>query len=141
MLGYVYILRSDKSGRLYLGTTCNPERRFAQHNSNAVGATRGKGPWQMIKLLAFPDETTARRAETYIKSQKSKLAFQALIEGRFPWPTDLQPQISPAVELPEKLGVAVASNPRAGSILYGRLSQSMATRSHTRLRSEWRTML
>jgi hypothetical protein len=36
MAGYLYILRSSKSGHYYIGSTNEPERRLHQHNTDGV---------------------------------------------------------------------------------------------------------
>jgi predicted GIY-YIG superfamily endonuclease len=91
MIGYLYILRAARSGSYYIGATNTPDRRLAQHNANAVAATRGKGPWTMVGLLGFADEVTARRAERHLKAQKSRHSTEAAIAGTFRWPHDLAP--------------------------------------------------
>jgi len=74
-----------------LGSTNDPQRRLQQHNSNGVLATRGKGPWRIIKLIEFSDVSMARRAEAYLKRLKRRDLLDAVIAGRFAWPEDLQP--------------------------------------------------
>jgi putative endonuclease len=86
MQGYVYVLQSDTSGRYYIGSAVDPDRRLKQHNADAVTATRGRGPWRSVKTLAFPTEFLARKAEHYLKRQKSRRILEAVIDGRFIWP-------------------------------------------------------
>jgi putative endonuclease len=87
MSGFVYIIRSQKSGRTYIGSTGDFDRRLQQHNANAVTATRGKGPWVPAALVAWPTTTEARQAENYLKEQKSRLSIEQVIAGTFRWPT------------------------------------------------------
>jgi len=81
MYGYLYILQSEKSAHFYIGSTNNPGRRLVQHNANGVKATRGKGPWRMVKALRFADPKESRRAEDYLKSHKSVAAIREVIRA------------------------------------------------------------
>ena len=90
-MGYLYVLQSSKSGRYYVGSTVDPDRRLSQHNSNAVSATRNRGPWVRVSLVAFSDAPTARKAEAYVKKLKSRRLEELIISGDFRWPLDLAP--------------------------------------------------
>jgi putative endonuclease len=99
--GYVYILRSEKSGRLYLGSAGDPDRRLAQHNANAVAATRGKGPWERVSLVSFGDRTSARQAERHLKRQKNRHVLEAVIVGNYPWPAAIEAKVCRLAEHPD----------------------------------------
>jgi putative endonuclease len=90
MCGYLYILQSEKSGRYYVGSALDPDRRLNQHNANAVASTRNKGPWQRVALIEFPDEMLARKAERFVKRQKSRQVLEKIISAEFVWPTKYQ---------------------------------------------------
>jgi len=48
---YVYILRSLKTGRLYVGHTDDMARRLCEHNGNRGGAySRQNAPWELLYL-------------------------------------------------------------------------------------------
>ena len=87
MMGYLYILQSRKSGRYYIGSTNDPERRLNQHHNGYVTATRNKGPWDRVALIEFPSPTLARKAEYHLKRQKSRRATEQAIAGNYPWPS------------------------------------------------------
>ena len=90
-MGYLYVLQSSKSGRYYVGSAIDPDRRLTQHNSNSVKATRNRGPWSRVALLAFADVSTARKAEAFVKRLKSRRIVELLISGAFDWPEALAP--------------------------------------------------
>ena len=90
MQGYLYILQSEKSGRYYIGSCIDPERRLSQHNANAVASTRSKGPWSRVALIKFPDESLAKKAELFVKRQKSRPVIERIIFGEFIWPEEYQ---------------------------------------------------
>jgi putative endonuclease len=71
MSGFVYILRSTKNDRYYIGSTNDPERRLSQHRTGFVAATRNKGPWERVALIEFPSPTIAKKAEYHLKRQKT----------------------------------------------------------------------
>jgi len=45
---YVYIIRSDKDGTYYVGSTQDIESRLARHNQGRSKYTRNRGPWKMV---------------------------------------------------------------------------------------------
>ncbi|MEK6570515.1 MAG: GIY-YIG nuclease family protein, partial [Bacteroidota bacterium] len=45
---YVYVLRSLKDGKLYIGQTNNLQERLLRHNHGRVKSTKGRRPLQLI---------------------------------------------------------------------------------------------
>ncbi|MBI1863755.1 GIY-YIG nuclease family protein [Candidatus Woesebacteria bacterium] len=45
---YVYILRSLTTGKHYIGSTCNLEKRLLRHNKGGSKYTRNKGPYEIV---------------------------------------------------------------------------------------------
>jgi putative endonuclease len=78
-MGFVYILQSDSTGRFYVGSTDNLDRRLADHNSGKSLATRNRGPWSLAYSEQFPTLADARRREYEIKSWKSARMIRALL--------------------------------------------------------------
>ncbi|MEM6642464.1 MAG: GIY-YIG nuclease family protein, partial [Bacteroidota bacterium] len=52
----VYVIRSDKDGRFYVGMTTNIQRRLNEHNSGRNRSTKGYRPWKLF----FTEELTSR---------------------------------------------------------------------------------
>ena len=88
MPGYLYILQSKKTGRYYIGSCLDPDRRLAQHNANAVTSTKNKGPWFRVALVMFVSPTVAKKAESFLKRQKSHRIIELVISGGFDWPKE-----------------------------------------------------
>ena len=65
---YVYVIRSESTGILYVGITKRPARRLREHNKGQSIGTRGKGPWVKVLLEEFPSYSGAREHEKYLKS-------------------------------------------------------------------------
>jgi len=78
---YAYILKSEKSGRYYIGHTENIEARLQRHNTGQVKATKNKGPWILMSFETFDTKAEANSRELYIKSMKSRVFIEKLIEG------------------------------------------------------------
>ena len=78
---YIYILQSESSGRYYVGSTNDLERRFSEHLRSHSLATRGRGPWAIVYKEKFPSLLEARRRELQIKRWKSAKLIAELIEA------------------------------------------------------------
>jgi len=63
---YAYILKSQKNGRLYCGSTDNLRRRF----SNGIGGkyTSDNRPFDLIYYEAYDSYDLAKQAEKFYKS-------------------------------------------------------------------------
>jgi len=85
---YVYILKSD-SGRFYIGQTDNLDRHLYQHNNdifiNKNSFTNHlKGTWHLVYYESFDTRSDAVKREKQIKSWKSKVMINKLINGDNP---------------------------------------------------------
>jgi len=78
---YLYILKSRSSGKYYVGSSENPQRRLEFHNSVEKGFTSRYRPWEIVLTREFPDKHTAQTAERKIKSWKSKIMIEKLLRG------------------------------------------------------------
>jgi len=56
---YVYILESEKDGKLYKGFTRDLKKRIEQHNSGENRSTNQRGPWKLIHYEAFINKEDA----------------------------------------------------------------------------------
>jgi putative endonuclease len=68
---FFYILRSEKTGKYYIGSTGDFQSRLAEHNSNKSPYTRNRGPWKMIYKEPFATLSLARKREQEIKAWKN----------------------------------------------------------------------
>jgi len=76
----VYIVQSLQTGRYYIGSTNNLERRLQEHNNNKTASLKNKGPFIVIYKEMYASSIEARRREIQIKSYKGGNAFKKLIE-------------------------------------------------------------
>ncbi len=69
---FVYVLKSEKEERLYVGMTISVEKRLKEHNAGKTKSTKGYRPWKVVHTEEYPDRTTARKREKYLKSGYGK---------------------------------------------------------------------
>lgn len=69
---YTYVIRSQKSGYKYTGSTNDLRKRFRQHTHDKSTWTRNKGPWKLIYYEACLNEEDAKAREKYLKSGMGK---------------------------------------------------------------------
>jgi len=78
----VYILRSGTTGRFYIGSTNDVQRRVEEHLRGHSLATRGRGPWELVYQETFELLADARRREIEMKRWKSAKKIAELIAAK-----------------------------------------------------------
>ena len=68
---YVYILRSQKDNKLYIGQTANLADRIRRHNEGRVPSTKNRRPLELLYSEELNDRSSAVNREQYFKSLKS----------------------------------------------------------------------
>jgi len=76
----VYILRSRKSNRYYIGHTSNIEDRLRTHNAGKVKSTKAYVPWELVYAEEYLSKSEAFKREMQIKKYKSGEAFKSLLK-------------------------------------------------------------
>jgi len=74
---HVYVLKSEKTGRRYVGSCENLETRVRRHNLGHSKATRHGVPWTLVPWTLVHSETfsnrvDATRRERYYKSGRGR---------------------------------------------------------------------
>ena len=69
---FVYVIKSEKSARLYVGISKNLEVRLSQHNAGKSKFTKGHMPWTLLYSEKLSDYGSARQREKYLKSAAGK---------------------------------------------------------------------
>jgi putative endonuclease len=64
---YVYILKSNKDDKLYVGYTGNLKKRFLEHNNGLVQSTRPRKPFELVYYEAYRNERDAKQRELALK--------------------------------------------------------------------------
>ena len=77
---FVYILKSLKDGKYYIGSTSDLEKRLAYHNAGLQRSTKHRIPFVQVYSERLPSKTEALVREKQIKSYKGGAAFNALLQ-------------------------------------------------------------
>jgi putative endonuclease len=69
---YVYVLRSQRDNKNYVGFTKNLKLRFEQHNKGLVNSTKNRKPFKLIYYEACINQQDATKREKYLKTVYGK---------------------------------------------------------------------
>jgi len=75
---YVYILKSKKDNKLYIGYTKDLRKRFFEHNKGKVESTKNRIPFSLIYYEAYKNGEDATDREKSFK--KSGSVYNGLIK-------------------------------------------------------------
>lgn len=75
----VYIIKSQKNGRYYIGYTSNFNQRLRAHNAGKNVSTKNGCPWVEVYVEKFKDKKLAWLRERQIKKYKGGEAFKKLV--------------------------------------------------------------
>ena len=73
-MNYVYVLRSLKDGKSYIGSTTDLRRRIKEHADGDVVSTRPRRPLKLVYYEAYVDEQDARERESSLKLKSNAYA-------------------------------------------------------------------
>lgn len=80
---YIYILHSQKDGKLYTGFTPDLKKRIKAHEGGFVQSTKNRRPLILIHYEAFLHSEDARRREKYLKGGNGKQDIEAMLKTYF----------------------------------------------------------
>lgn len=78
-MSFVYILKSLKNGRYYVGSTSNLKRRIVEHNSGKSKYTSLSFPYELKFSQEYESLAFARKAEYWLKRQKDRNFLERII--------------------------------------------------------------
>ncbi|MEK7140708.1 MAG: GIY-YIG nuclease family protein [Patescibacteria group bacterium] len=81
-MGYLYILKSKKNGRYYIGSTINLDRRLVEHNAGKTASLRNLLPVELVFSKIYDDLGEARKMELHLKSLKSKNIIERIVRDK-----------------------------------------------------------
>ncbi len=70
---YVYVLKSDKDNKNYVGYTKNLKLRFEQHKKGKVKSTKNRKPLKLIYYEVCLNQQDATHREKYLKTYHGKM--------------------------------------------------------------------
>lgn len=73
---YVYVLRSKKDRKLYIGFTSDLRSRLQTHREGEVISTSYRCPLELIYYEAYKGRRVAKRREVQLKSGKAHMALK-----------------------------------------------------------------
>ncbi|HAJ56388.1 MAG TPA: endonuclease [Candidatus Omnitrophica bacterium] len=76
---FVYIIKSRKNDRFYIGSAQDVKERLRQHERGKTRSLKNKGPFDIIRIEEFETRTEAFSRERQIKRYKGGQAFKKLI--------------------------------------------------------------
>lgn len=68
---YVYALKSEQDGDLYIGYTEDLKRRLEEHNSGANKSTKSRKPFVLVYYEAYRNKSDAMTRERRLKQFKN----------------------------------------------------------------------
>ncbi len=76
---FVYVLKSERDGRFYIGHTNELSDRITRHNERRVPATKHRVPLKLVHSEPFETRSEAAARERYLKSLKGGNQFHKII--------------------------------------------------------------
>ncbi len=81
MTHLVYIIKSLKDNKYYIGETADLDRRLFEHNEGWVKSTRNRRPFILVHFEKLDSRTEALKREKQIKAYKGGEAFKNLLSS------------------------------------------------------------
>lgn len=83
-MALVYILKSGKLDRKYVGSTRSDEIifRLSYHNAGRVRSTKAYKPWVVVYTEKYVSYTEARKRELFLKSGVGRAKLNEIIKAR-----------------------------------------------------------
>ncbi len=76
---YVYILESKRTGRYYIGSTNDVERRLKEHNAGQTASLLYQRPLKVVFHHGYDNMKTARGIERRLKKFKSRAIIEKIV--------------------------------------------------------------
>ena len=73
----MYVIRSEATGRIYIGLTSDFEKRLAAHNAGQNASTAQHKPWRALTVTEFHSDAAAKQFEKYLKSGSGRAFVRA----------------------------------------------------------------
>ncbi len=82
---WVYVIRSESSGRLYVGHTNDLDGRVRQHNNPETNRSqytkKDPGPWVLVRAEEFGSRREAMARERLLKSGQGRVWLKAKLSA------------------------------------------------------------
>ena len=74
-VAYVYLLRSLKTSKFYIGWAVDVQRRLYQHNQGKTLSTKAYCPWKLIGYESYSNKEDVKQREKILKRNKRMQYF------------------------------------------------------------------
>jgi putative endonuclease len=71
-LNFVYVLKSLKDKKRYIGLTNNLDKRLNEHNRGKVAATKNRIPFELIYFEKYEKRDVAAKREKFFKTGRGR---------------------------------------------------------------------
>ncbi|MDD3274742.1 MAG: GIY-YIG nuclease family protein [Candidatus Omnitrophica bacterium] len=78
---WIYVLKSKKDEKMYVGSTADLEKRLHYHNSGKVRSTKSRRPLEIVYKEQFYSVTDARKRENFLKSGQGRKLLANIIRN------------------------------------------------------------
>lgn len=78
---YVYVLRSERDKKNYVGYTKNLKLRFKRHSEGFVASTKDRRPLELIYYEACLNKKDAMHREYYLKTYHGKIFIKKRLKS------------------------------------------------------------
>ena len=76
---YVYVLKSQRDEKLYIGYTADLRKRVREHQNGEVISTKPRRPFELIFYEGYKSMADAKRRERYLKTDKGKSSLRMML--------------------------------------------------------------
>jgi len=81
---YIYVIKSQSSGKIYIGQTNNLELRLQRHNCEVKGRSncythKNTGLWEVVYKEEFNSRGEAIKREKKLKSYRGRMFIKAIL--------------------------------------------------------------
>jgi putative endonuclease len=77
---YVYVLRSEKDKKRYIGVTENIDRRLYDHYNGLVKSTKHRRPLKLVHKEEFRSKIEALKRERFFKSGQGREYLKEVLD-------------------------------------------------------------
>ena len=81
MQHFVYVLESERDGKLYIGVTKDIASRLKKHEAGGVTSTKSRRPFRLLGSREFGSFAEAREAEVLLKRFKDSTRVRSWISS------------------------------------------------------------
>lgn len=81
----IYVIKSEATGKIYIGQTSDLTERLKRHNHllpiKKKGFTsKNRGPWKLVYCEDYPDRSSALAREKFLKSGRGREFLKTILE-------------------------------------------------------------